>query len=119
MILPNTKETQTIFDEEIKNVNKWFLKHFQTALYIAGAYVSCSSKDLQNEPNGSYSALYRELSTKLSLNKSHRYTAAEIIALNKIQADDYERECRVCKRLGKVNEDGECSICESLSSLRN
>lgn len=114
MILPNTKETQTIFDEEIKNVNKWFLKHFQTALYIAGAYVSCSSKDLQNEPNGSYSALYRELSTKLSLNKSHRYTAAEIIALNKIQADDYERECRVCKRLGKVNEDGECSICESL-----
>ena len=114
MVLPNTKETKRIFDEEIKRVNQWFLKNFQTALYIAGGYVPCSSKNFQNEPEGSLSELYKELSTKLSLNKSHRYTAAEIVSLNKQKADNYERECTICKRLGKLNEKGYCSICESL-----
>lgn len=119
MLLPNTENTKVIFDEEIANVNKWFLKQFQTSLYIAGGYVPCSSDDLQNKPNGAYAALYKELSSQLSASKAHRYTASQVVALNKLKADNYERECKVCKRLGTVNEEGVCKTCNALINFSN
>lgn len=61
LLLPNTERSKSVFEKLIEEVNAWFLENFQTQLFIAGAYVPCSSDDLCNEPKGSYEQLYRSL----------------------------------------------------------
>lgn len=46
----------------------------------------------------------------LSLQKQHRYTAREIIRLNNRKEQDYSRECKVCKKIGHVDEE-EFALC--------
>lgn len=53
----------------------------------------------------------------ISKAKLHRYTAEEIIALNQYRADDYTRECKVCKRIGQVDEKGVCPLCRKIEAL--
>lgn len=117
LLLPNTDTCRQVFDQFICDTNQWFLEHFQTALYIAGAYEPCSSQDLKNQPEGSYGAMFRSLSAKLSKKKMSRYTPAQIIWLNKRKQEDYTRECLVCRRIGKVNEQGVCPVCEAMERL--
>ena len=117
LLLPNTAGCQEVFDQFINDTNQWFLEHFQTALYIAGAYVPCSSQDLKNQPEGSYEAIFRSLSARLSGKKLSRYTPAQIIWLNRREQEDYTRECSVCRRIGKVNENGVCPVCEAIEKL--
>lgn len=120
LLLPNTEPVKEIFDNCLALANQWFLMQFGTALYVAGGYVPCSSEALCNTPEGCYGALFRGLSATLSNKKSHRYSAAEIVALNNpdnTRQKDYARECVVCKRIGSVNESGRCPMCESLKQL--
>lgn len=117
LLLPNTSEIKKVFDVSLKEINTWFQKNFQTALYIAGSYVVCSSNDLKNIPDGSYSELFKVLSQEMSRKKSTRYTAEEIMALNHNGVEDYGRECSVCKRIGHVNHNGVCPICESIEKF--
>lgn len=117
MLLPNTEECRQVFDQFLADTNQWFLEHFQTALYIAGAYEACSSQDLKNEPKGSYEGIFCSLSAKLSEKKMSRYTPAQIIWLNHREQKDYTRECSVCRRIGRVNEDGVCPICQAIEKL--
>ena len=117
LLLPNTKECRGGFDSCIKEINQWLLEHFQTALYIAGAYEPCSCLSLKNEPDGSYADIFRNLSAQMSQSKSCRYTAEQIIELNRQKAENYVRECSVCKRIGMVNEDGVCQICDAIEKL--
>ena len=117
LILPNTDLCKKTFDLFIQDTNQWLLEHFQTALYIAGAYEPCSSDSLKNEPEGSYAEIFHGLSAKLSQKKTRRYTASQIIWLNRNVKQDYSRECSVCKRIGMVNEKGVCSICAAIEEL--
>ncbi len=117
LILPDTGVCRETFDLFIQDTNQWFLEHFQTALYIAGAYEPCSSDSLRNEPEGSYAEIFRGLSLKLSQTKSRRYTASQIIWLNRDIRQDYSRECSVCRRIGMVNEKGVCPICAAIEEL--
>ena len=114
LLLPNTNEIKKTFDISLKEINTWFQKNFQTTLYIAGGYAACSSNDLKNIPDGSYSELFKILSQEISRKKATRYTAEEIMALNQNGVEDYGRECSVCKRIGHVNNNGVCPICESI-----
>lgn len=116
LLLPNIEECREKFDVFMQEVNSWFLEKFNIALYIAGAYTPCSSNALNNTPieDSPYSAIYKELSEKISAQKNSRYSYMQLIELNQRKFTDYTRECKVCKSIGKVNEEGRCSICESL-----
>ena len=90
------------FQEELK---EWLLKQFQTDLFVAFGYVQCTGNAFRNVPEGSYTELFRKMSKMLSLQKQHRYTAREIIRLNNRKEQDYSRECKVCKKIGHVDEE--------------
>lgn len=117
LLLPNTADARNIFASFVNELNEWFLKVYQTSLYIAGAGVPCCANDLWNKPEGSYGDLYKTLSEEMSYQKSHRYTADQIIGLNHTRHSDYSRECRSCRRLGILNEDRLCPVCASLKTL--
>ena len=72
---------------------------------------------LKNNPTGSYREIFHKASDVISEKKLHRYSADEIIRLNRQEADDYTRECSVCKRIGRVGEDGVCEICRGIVKL--
>lgn len=119
MLLPATDKIKGLFNDFIDEINEWYLEHFQTSLYIAGGYVECSSNELHNEPSGSYKELYRKLGNAISLKKTKRYNAGQIIRLNSQCANNYERECSVCKNVGSINDDGICDICNALKDFSN
>lgn len=117
LLIPNTKKIRQSVEAFLGEINDWFLNKFQTALYIAGGYAPCSADTLKNVPEGSYSRLFQSVSAMLSENKSHRYSAAQLIGLNHAEKDDYSRECPVCRNIGHLNEDGVCPICSALQRL--
>lgn len=119
MLLPATDKIKGLFNDFIDEINEWYLEHFQTSLYIAGGYVECSSNELHNEPSGSYKELYRKLGNAISLKKTKRYNAGQIIRLNSQCVNNYERECSVCKNVGSINDDGICDICNALKDFSN
>lgn len=117
LLLPNTKTCRKKIDDFKLELKRWFLKYFQTDLYVACGYTECNANALRNMPDGSYSELYRKLGKKLSIEKQQRYSAAEIITLNNRKIDDYTRECKVCRAIGKVDEEGVCPLCRKLENL--
>lgn len=117
LLLPNTKKAKYIIHHYEKEINQWFLEYFQTALYIAGGKAVCSANDLYNKVDGSYKAIFREISTEISKNKMHRYTVDQILALNQEGIPDGERECKICRRSSKLKTDDVCEICWSLEKM--
>lgn len=116
LLLPNTREVRQTLEEQERMVDRWFLDTFGIALYVAGGYAPCNAKNLQNEPKGSYPALYRAVSKMIAGKKAHRYDAEEICYLNAIDHKG-DRECVVCHKMDQVNEDGRCPICEALEDM--
>ena len=117
LLIPNTEMTRNVTDEYLKGINQWFLEKYKNSLYIAGAGVPCSGNSLKNEPQGSYSKLYKKMSAEISRKKSARYTAEDIIQLNKEKHKDYSRECKVCKNIGNVDNEGICSDCRNIEEF--
>lgn len=117
LLLPNTENVKVIFDEQIKKINDWFLDTFDISLYVAGGYVPCSSETLQNHPNGSYEEMFKAVNRVVSAQKSHRYTYNDIIKLNHLKREDYSKECRVCKQITMVNEEGLCDMCSRIKNF--
>ena len=115
LLLPNTKEVKDKTLQWQKENNRWFMKHFDTDLYMAAGSVECSAMELQNEPAGSYSKLFRTISEKISAQKAHRYNAEDLKNLNhKIHHGD--RECRICRRMEMLDENRRCRICAALEA---
>ncbi len=116
LLLPNTENVKEIIEGYEHSINQWFLENFGIALYLAAGYEACSANDLKNEPRGSYSNLYIKVSKMISEKKAHRYTAEDICKLNKKNHDE-ERECRVCRKLEKLNKDGLCETCAAIEQM--
>ncbi len=116
MLLPNTKRGKEVVDEHNREINGWFLKNFDIALYVADGYAECHASNLKNEPQGSYSDLFRTVSKAISQKKTHRYGPTELIELNKRHIAGRE-ECCVCRRMAKIDSNGRCPICAALESL--
>ena len=106
-----------------KSLNKRFDTNYTAANIFmtigAAAALGICFKTLVDGPEGSYSEMFRKVSEGLSAEKMHRYDADEIIWLNNQKADDYTRECKVCKHIGKVDENGLCSLCNKIQKLSN
>ena len=117
LLLPNTRRCRQAFDQFLAETNQWMLEQFQTDLYTAGAYEPCSPDDLRNRPEGSYEQMFWNLSAKLSARKRNRYTPEQILWLNRRENRDYTRECAVCRRIGTVNQNGVCPVCQALEDF--
>ena len=117
MLLPNTETAKNIIEDYNKEINGWFLENCDISLYIAGGYCECSSNSLKNYPHGSYSEIFKNISHMISEKKASKYSAKQIIKLNNIKKKDYSRECRICKKIDLVDEDGLCSMCSALRML--
>jgi CRISPR-associated protein Csm1 len=117
ILAPNTCKCIDTIEEYMQELNKWLTDTFQTSLYVANGYAQCSTNTLKNIPDGSYSELFKTISKMISRKKSNRYSASDIIKLNSYKPSDYTRECKVCKRISKVNDDGECDICSAIEKF--
>ena len=117
LLLPNTKRIQMEMAAFEEKTNQWFMQYFQTALYLGGGCAECSANDLKNEPRGSYSNIFKEISERISKKKLARYAAKELIALNRQSIPQGERECSVCRRTDRLMEENRCEICYGLEQL--
>ena len=111
ILMPNTKKTWQVVQQFEKQLNDWLTEQFDISLYMAAGLAECSALDLQNEPRGSYSDIFRRVSAAIGEKKSSRYTAAQIRKLNERSYNDYARECKVCKKLDRLTEEGLCKSC--------
>lgn len=117
IIMPATNKIEGIIADFERELNAWLTNTFDIGLYAAGGYADCSSNDLKNNPDGSYKNIFTSISKNISYKKLHRYSAEDIFKLNTLQREDYSRECSVCHRMGKLNNENECSICSSLKLM--
>ena len=117
LLLANTQKTFDLIQEFQLQLKEWMLQKFQIDLFVAFGYVKCTGNTFRNVPEGSYTKLFQEMSKMVSDQKQHRYTAAEIINLNHRKAEDYSRECKVCKKIGNVDEEGVCPLCRKIEKL--
>ena len=126
MILPNTKKIKDKVKFLENKVNQWFMEEFAISLYIAGGYSACSANTLQDNPKGSYSDLFKDVSSAISLKKAHRYSADDIRKLNSynVKEEDGKRECSMCRKIDHLKDDKDdsehlCNTCYSLKHIAN
>ena len=121
MLVPATENAAAIVSVFERELNGWFLDTFGNGLYAAFGWCDCSAEELRNKPEGSYKELFRSTSAAISGKKLHRYSAADILKLNRPTDCDHTRECRICHRTGVLVEDRDgydvCTVCESLKQL--
>ena len=51
---------------------------------------------IENVPEGSYAQIFKNISRMISTQKASRYTAGQLIALNRKKESDYSREMTGC-----------------------
>lgn len=117
ILIPNTKKALTTAEKYMEKLNQWLMEQFHISLYVGSGFAVCSSDSLKNVPQGSYKQIFREISTLISKNKSSRYSAEDIRWLNSMKVKHYTRECKVCKRIEQVDEEGVCSVCRAIEKF--
>lgn len=117
LILPNTKFAKETICSFEKGLNEWFLSTYKTALYIASGYKECAPNNFRNQPLGSYSELFKEVSAQISQKKASRYSAQQIISLNTSPKSENARECIVCGATDNLDEGDKCRLCASLENI--
>lgn len=117
ILMPNTEVTKNVVEKYMERLNHWLMEVFHISLYVAWGYAACSADNLKNVPEGSYAEIFRRIGETISARKGHRYTAADIRALNDREYDDYTRECRVCRKISEVDSDGKCPICRAIDGF--
>lgn len=113
LLLPNTENVRQTLESCMNQVRDYLRTEFGTQLYLAAAWAPCSADTLVNRPaqEAPYQALYRRLSLRLAEQKLHRYTAAELRAMNRPEEAPAARECKVCGRSDRVDDEGRCPWC--------
>lgn len=117
LLLPNTEPVKRALKSYNQMLNSWLMEQYDISLYAGDAYVEASADDLKNVPEGSFAGLFRELERRLGTRKTKKYSAQEVSLLNQGKARDNTRECRVCKRMGRTDEEGLCPVCRSLKAF--
>lgn len=114
-LLPNSENCLQILNDFKHNINSWLMEEFDTDLYLACAWIETSGNILCNkeEGKGKYKNLFSVLSQKLSMEKSKRYNAADLIKLNH-KSTDGERECKNCRRSSKLKDNDLCEFCSEI-----
>lgn len=114
ILMANTEKTRFAVESYMRELNSWLLETFQVSLYAGWGYAVCSANALKNFPEGSYEEIFRTIGEKISARKSHRYTPDQIRMLNTKKYGDYTRECKACKKITSVDEEGICPLCNAI-----
>lgn len=117
LLIPNTDSVKEAVEDYNCYVNNWLLETYDISLYVAHGYAACSGEMLRNEPQGSYKDIFRTVSKSISSRKASRYTASQLLKLNNRNHEDYSRECKVCRRIDKLDDSNECSVCSAIKKL--
>lgn len=117
LLLPNTARVRHVAEQYLDGLNRWLMDTFQISLYVASGYAPCSAAALRNEPEGSYKKLFHQAALGISRCKGSRYSPADIRRLNGKEHADYTRECMVCRRIGKTDEEGVCPVCRAIEKF--
>lgn len=120
LLLPNTKEQEAVLSKAAHRENEWLHKKFGPLLFLASAWVPCNGRSLMNLPegSGSYAELFRSLSHQIGLKKMQRYSAEELISMNrKVVPGNSERECAACGVSAELNEEGKCPLCAAFADF--
>lgn len=119
MLLPNTQKIQTCLAQQSTHINRWLRQQFGTRLFLADGMTPCSANELTNQPreNAPYKEIFHRVSQQISYHKMHRYSAAELIELNRGTVRKDGRECKICGASDHL--DGEkchwCNLFEQIS----
>jgi len=121
ILLPNTEKIIDMIQNWTKQINGWLFDKFGTLLYLAPALVPCSGSELINEPSDNisspYTELYHVLSQQISKRKIQRYSAEELVCMNKKVKPTYgQKECSVCGRIDTIIEN-KCPLCKVFADM--
>ena len=117
ILLPNDSAVIDKLEEYNQQMNDWLIDTFDISLFVGHGYAPCNADSLWNVPEGSYSELFQRVSRNISLQKTRRYSAKQLLQINTRKNEDYSRECKVCRRLDRLNADNECVICSSIKDF--
>ena len=123
LLLPNTEEVKRQIEEWNTRFNGWLSSSFGLGLYLADGYTECSANELTNSPaeDSPYQAMFRRVSRAVARKKLHRYSAQQIMDMNRREENLSGRECRICGRTDRLiaAEDGSslCPWCSTLEKL--
>ena len=123
LLLPNTEAVRREVEDWNRRFNEWLAGSFGLGLYLADGYTECSADELTNTPaeDSPYQAMFRRVSRAVAKKKLHRYSAQQIIQMNRREEDLSGRECRVCGRTDRLvpSEDGSllCPWCRTFAEL--
>ena len=109
-LLQNTAEVRVAVDRFYGEINEWLLRNIGVSLSVGYGYVPCTADQLLNS-SGEYNSLFAALSACLVQKKYSKYTADQLIQLNKQEPAENERECRVCATSDRLDDEGLCSVC--------
>ena len=113
VILPNIPECTENLRKLHKQVSLWAAKAFGNSMCVVWDTQECSANDFLNKPEGSYSAVFTKLSSKLANRKLQKYPPDVLLTLNSEIADEKNRECRICgKASSLVRSDDDNRLCE-------
>ena len=113
LLLPGTEAVQQTVSQWNQRFNDWLLEQFGTGLYLADGAVACSADDLTNSPaeQAPYQAMFRCVSSAVARRKVSRYSARQLMRLNRPAPDSGGRECRVCGKTEQLVPDPEDNTC--------
>ena len=119
LLLPNTAAVSNALVKWNRDFNDWLLEEFGVQLFVAQGFTPCSANDLTNTPakDAPYTAMFRRVSSAIAEHKVHRYTPAQILKLNGTHTSENGRECKVCGRSDRLNEESRCPWCELFATL--
>lgn len=117
ILMANTEKTKLAAENYVQELNRWFLDTFQISLYIGSGQAPCSANTLKNFPEGSYEQIFKTIGDGILTGKNHRYTSSQIKMLNAKKYSNYTRECKVCKKIADVDEEGLCFICSAVKGF--
>ena len=111
-LIPNTEEATDASDSFEKEINQWLLTVFETDLFLSCASESCSAKNLEDIPAGSYADIMKRLKETAKKKDRSRYRAEDILFLNRRKKEG--RECKRCHRTEPLNDENLCPLCSHL-----
>ncbi|MDR1733806.1 MAG: hypothetical protein LBR73_02880 [Oscillospiraceae bacterium] len=103
------EKTACISDVE-RDLNNRLLCDYRGELYCAVGTAETSDEELQADSNRAFHEVSRAISEK----KMARYSAEQILELNKAPIEADRRECKECRRTDRLNPNGYCAVCAEI-----
>lgn len=108
LLLPAVREVEEQLIRSGREINRWFLRHFSTKLYLALAWEPCTAAELMGSTTSAGGGrrhtgdIFRALGEKLGRDKLRRYSPGVLKELADPDSElnelaDQGRECQICR----------------------